>query len=69
MQKIHWPKAYVKQEPFNFFPTDEEGNEIMKQVPLSATWAAMEALVAAGKVKSIGVSNFSPELVEELLAT
>lgn len=35
--------------------------------PLNETWAAMEALVDLGLVRSIGVSNFSPEKIEALL--
>jgi diketogulonate reductase-like aldo/keto reductase len=38
-------------------------------VPIKDTWAAMEALVAKGKVRSIGVSNFTREKIEELLKT
>lgn len=36
--------------------------------PLSETWAALEALVSEGKVRSIGMSNFSPKKVEAILA-
>lgn len=38
-------------------------------VPIKDTWAAMEKLVSAGKIKSIGVSNFTIDKVEELLET
>lgn len=41
----------------------------MIDVPTKDTWAAMEALVAKGKVRSIGVSNFTREKIEELLKT
>ena len=33
------------------------------------TWKAMEALVAKGKIRSIGVSNFTRERIEDLLKT
>ena len=42
---------------------------ILADVPLSATWVAMEELVAIGKARSIGVSNFSQAQLEEVLAT
>lgn len=35
-------------------------------VPLTETWKAMEALVKKGKLKSIGVSNFSAAKIEEI---
>jgi len=38
-------------------------------VPISATWEAMEKLVAKGKVRTIGVSNFTRAKIEELLKT
>lgn len=38
-------------------------------VPIKDTWAAMEKLVEKGKVRSIGVSNFTREKIEELLKT
>ncbi|KAL2831133.1 NADP-dependent oxidoreductase domain-containing protein [Aspergillus cavernicola] len=39
------------------------------EVPIKDTWVAMEALVAKGKVRSIGVSNFTQEKIEDLLKT
>jgi L-glyceraldehyde reductase len=38
-------------------------------IPIGDTWAAMEKLVRAGKIRSIGVSNFTIEKMEELLKT
>lgn len=35
-------------------------------VPLIETWKAMEALVKKGKLKTIGVSNFSEAKIEEI---
>ena len=34
---------------------------------VKGTWKAMEALYEEGKIKAIGVSNFSPEQLEELM--
>lgn len=38
-------------------------------VPIAETWKAMEELVKKGKVRSIGVSNFTREKIESLLTT
>lgn len=35
-------------------------------VPLIETWRAMEALVKKGKLRAIGVSNFSAAKIEEI---
>jgi diketogulonate reductase-like aldo/keto reductase len=35
-------------------------------VPVIDTWRAMEVLVKKGKVRSIGVSNFTKEKIEDL---
>ena len=60
-RQIHWPTSWSKEK-------DESGNNIKNGVTLSATWAAMEALVLAGKARSIGVSNFfTQEELEEVL--
>jgi L-glyceraldehyde reductase len=51
-------------------PVDEKTGLIdVIDVPIKDTWAAMEALVAKGKVRSIGVSNFTRRRIEELLKT
>ena len=41
----------------------------LADVPVSETWKALESLVDSGKVRSIGVSNFTQEKEEELLKT
>lgn len=55
--------------PYTLFPEDENGNPMTVDIPIAATWQAMEALVAAGKARSIGVSNFFQPQIEELLLT
>lgn len=52
---IHWPSS------------QEAGPEVVP--PFNETWTAMEDLVHKGLVKSIGVSNFSPEKIQALLET
>ena len=51
-----------------FRPNSQEPGPTV-QPPFNETWAAMEELVDQGLVKSIGLSNFSPEKIQELLKT
>ncbi len=37
-----------------------------RRTPLEDTWRAFSALVTAGKVRHVGISNYSPQRVEEL---
>ncbi|KUJ18386.1 aldehyde reductase-like protein [Mollisia scopiformis] len=65
---IHWPVAFPHSK--ESFPVDPISEEIMViDVPIKDTWKAMEALVAKGKVRSIGVSNFTKAKIESLLQT
>lgn len=50
---IHWPK-------------DQADNPDWKQLDLD-TWKAMEELYEEGKIKAIGVSNFLPHHIENIL--
>lgn len=50
---IHWPV------------TGNVGPEVLPSI--RETWQAMEALVREGRVRSIGVSNFSVRKMEQLL--
>jgi L-glyceraldehyde reductase len=65
---IHWPVAFPKSlERFPVDPVTEQISVI--DVPIAETWKAMEELVKKGKVRSIGVSNFTQAKIESLLAT
>ncbi|KXZ51511.1 hypothetical protein GPECTOR_12g474 [Gonium pectorale] len=59
---MHWPEAWTPESSFEA-PVEDTG------VTIAETWAAMEALVDEGRVKALGVSNFSLKQVEALLAT
>ncbi|KAL1959913.1 hypothetical protein VTO42DRAFT_581 [Malbranchea cinnamomea] len=65
---IHWPVAFAPGD--EFFPRDPETGIIKldHEVTIQETWRAMEALVKKGKVRSIGVSNFTKERIEEILS-
>ncbi|KAG9106203.1 hypothetical protein FRC07_008926, partial [Ceratobasidium sp. 392] len=56
---IHWPQAVDPETERSLQPEDHP--------TYVETWKAMEALVPTGKVKSIGVSNFSIKTLEVLL--
>jgi len=73
---IHFPiaLAYVPFEhryPAGWFfdPQAESPKMIPDSVPIAETWGAMERLVEAGLVRSIGVSNFGVSLIRDLLST
>ncbi|CZR53071.1 related to members of the aldo/keto reductase family [Phialocephala subalpina] len=63
---IHWPVAFPRSK--ESFPVDPVTEQIaVIDVPIKDTWKAMEALVEKGKVRSIGVSNFTKAKIESLL--
>ncbi|KAF7597223.1 hypothetical protein BBP40_008065 [Aspergillus hancockii] len=66
---IHWPVAFEHTNE-TLMPINETTKRfLLADVPISDTWAALEKLVAAGKLRSIGVSNFTQDKIEELLKT
>ncbi|KUL86795.1 hypothetical protein ZTR_04841 [Talaromyces verruculosus] len=66
---IHWPVAF-RYSTTTIQPVDETTGLIdVIDVPVSETWKVLEALVAKGKIRSIGVSNFTRERIEDLLKT
>ncbi|TIB15717.1 hypothetical protein E3P92_00875 [Wallemia ichthyophaga] len=70
---LHWPVAFANPDKvLDKMPVKQEG----KQLPvidreamekLEQTWEAMEGLVKEGKVRSLGISNFSAGKTENLL--
>ncbi|KAG5728211.1 Protein GCY [Termitomyces sp. T112] len=64
---IHWPQA---------MPNDNEQRKnpdgtwkIREDITFHQAWAELEKLMEAGKVKAIGVSNFSIKTLKELATT
>ncbi|MCR4311057.1 MAG: aldo/keto reductase [Candidatus Taylorbacteria bacterium] len=48
-------------------PVDKDGFLVPAKVSVRETWEAMEALVDAGLVKAIGISNFTAPMIVDLL--
>jgi D-xylose reductase len=72
---VHFPiaQAYVPFEvryppEWLFDPAAPDPRIQFVKVPLSETWAAMEALVTAGLVRNIGVCNYNCALLRDLLS-
>jgi L-glyceraldehyde reductase len=68
---IHWPVAFKPSSKpgTNFFPPDPKKEgwvELDLETSLVDTWKAMIAVQKTGKVKHIGVSNFSIEAMETI---
>lgn len=69
---IHFPisLAHVpatERYPAGWFRNDRDTEMTVDFVPYLETWAAMEELVEAGLVKSIGVSNIGTAMLREVL--
>lgn len=62
---IHWPMSF--QEGGDPIPIGSDGKVILSDIHFIETYQAMEELVAEGKTKSIGLSNFNAKQVQEIL--
>ncbi|PYH91375.1 Aldo/keto reductase [Aspergillus ellipticus CBS 707.79] len=62
---MHYPCTF-KRGPERF-PRDAEGRMLHGETTYADTWRAMEKLTRTGKVKAIGVSNFSKGEIETLV--
>ena len=51
---VHWPAGFFQEAPEN-------------RVPMHILWPKLEALVDKGLTKSLGVSNFSLQMLADLL--
>ncbi|KAG2344226.1 Aldo/keto reductase [Suillus weaverae] len=66
---VHWPQVmvYKNKQPV---PLNPDGSVMLDETrDFNDTWKEMEKVLASGKVKSIGVSNFSIKTLEQLLKT
>lgn len=67
---VHWPTHWKKDDADEdeLMPLDAECKVALNaSVTIPQLWAEMEKLVELGLTKSIGVSNFSAEQVDEVL--
>ncbi|KAM7534301.1 hypothetical protein Aperf_G00000117062 [Anoplocephala perfoliata] len=63
---IHWPVSYHNREGVQ--PDLNNPNTLVyEDHKLEDTWCAMEKLVSAGLVKSVGVSNFNKRQIEHII--
>lgn len=62
---MHYPCAFKRGE--ELMPVDANGRLIPEDIPIIDTWRAMERLVGTGKVRAIGMSNFSQAEMEIIL--
>ncbi|KAM3470802.1 hypothetical protein MY8738_009599 [Beauveria namnaoensis] len=70
MYLIHWPVLMNPNGNDDKFPTLPDGSrDILRHWKHTEAWPQMEALLATGKVRGIGVSNYSKKYLEELLAS
>ncbi|KAM5366072.1 hypothetical protein ACJZ2D_010677 [Fusarium nematophilum] len=63
---MHWPVAFKSGD--NWFPIDKDGVFELADIDPAVTYSAMEKLLDTGKVKAIGVSNFTQQRLDDLLS-
>ncbi|KAL3484162.1 NADP-dependent oxidoreductase domain-containing protein [Aspergillus germanicus] len=64
---IHWPVRLVPNESSDLLPVNPDGTRsVDRSWDQSETWRQMEEVYRAGKVKAIGVANWSIPYLEEL---
>ncbi|KAF8636969.1 hypothetical protein AX17_003130 [Amanita inopinata Kibby_2008] len=67
---VHWPVPLNPNGNHPLFPILPDGKrDVDHSWDIRDTWKQMEELVKKGKVRSIGVSNYSQDKIEHLLTT
>ncbi|QSL66530.1 hypothetical protein MERGE_000910 [Pneumocystis wakefieldiae] len=67
---MHWPLSLNPNGNHFFFPKKPDGTyDTEEGWDFTKTWRSLEGLLNTGKVKAIGVSNFSTVNLEKLLKT
>jgi diketogulonate reductase-like aldo/keto reductase len=62
---MHYPCSFRRGE--DFLPFGSDGKMITDPTPFIDTWKAMEKLVATGKTRAVGVSNFGQIELQKIL--
>uniref|UniRef100_A0A161MKH9 Aldose reductase-like protein n=1 Tax=Triatoma infestans TaxID=30076 RepID=A0A161MKH9_TRIIF len=62
---IHWPMGF--KEDGDLFPRDENDKVLYSDTHYTETWRGMEECVKEGLTKSIGLSNFNSQQIQEIL--
>ncbi|KAL9094286.1 MAG: hypothetical protein Q9165_003426 [Trypethelium subeluteriae] len=62
---MHWPSPFARSDSLN--PKDKNGENIPGDTDYVDTYKAMEKCLESGRIKAIGVSNFSKGEMERLL--
>ncbi|KAK7685563.1 hypothetical protein QCA50_011430 [Cerrena zonata] len=66
---VHWPFAVVYEED-NDMPRNEAGDLLVTDtITFNDTWTEVEKILASGKARAIGVSNFSIKTLDQLFTT
>ncbi|GKT29832.1 Aldose reductase [Aduncisulcus paluster] len=63
---IHWPLAFEKRPDGDYWPRTD-GKIVTEPISIAKQWEIMEKLLETGKVKHIGVSNFTVAHLYDLL--
>ncbi|KAH8655832.1 protein GCY [Xylariales sp. PMI_506] len=67
---VHWPVCLVPNETSELLPVNTDGTRsVDRSWDQGETWRQMEELYKSGKVKAIGVANWSIDYLEELRQT
>jgi alcohol dehydrogenase (NADP+) len=67
---MHWPIAFKKMNENQWSQSEDKTVRYYAEgITLADTWKAMERLVDMKLVRSIGLSNFKPSEIDEILQT